>query len=181
MEQQQNELFAMIGELTYKLQLAQRENERLTDEVRTKTDLSTSVINDYNRLSVMIISANEENAQLKGQLLQTQEEVRVLERSIGICRPVRQTNSWRQDEIDDLEHSMRFCTPQRQTCEDSWMNNQADEPYGGGFMDIDNDLYDDNILEERICLEPQSSYQNHVITDEQMAGVYGEVFMETGI
>jgi hypothetical protein len=178
MEQQQNELFAMIGELTYKLQLAQRENERLTDEVRTKTDLSTSIINDYNRLSVMIISANEENAQLKGQLLQTQEEVRVLERSIGICRPVRQTNSWTQDEIDELEHSMRFCIPQRQTCEDSWMNNQAD----GGLMDIDNDLYDDNnIVEEMICLEPQSSYQSHVITDEQMAGVYGEVFMETGI
>ena len=167
MEQQQNELFAMIGELAYKLQLAQRENERLTDEVRTKIDLSTGIINDYNRLSVMVISANEENAQLKAQIHQTQEEVRVLERSIGICRPVRETNSWTQDEIDELEDSIsNYCTSQRQTCEDSWMNNQVDEPYEGGLMDIDNDLYDDNIVEERICLEPQSSYQGDVITDE---------------
>lgn len=91
MEQQQNELFAMIGELTYKLQLAQRENEQLADEVRRKSELCTSILNDRNRLFSMNTSSTEENAKLKEKLKKTEEERNAVENSIGIFRPQRQT------------------------------------------------------------------------------------------
>ena len=52
MEQQQNELFALIGQLTYRLRLVEAENEKLKDENRTTTEKLQDMARDYTRIVV---------------------------------------------------------------------------------------------------------------------------------
>jgi hypothetical protein len=68
MEQQQNELFTMIGELTYRLQLAQRENERLADENQTMCQERRDMVNEYNMTFDMYNDLRSENALLRARL-----------------------------------------------------------------------------------------------------------------
>jgi len=89
MEQQQNELFAMIGQLMYKLQLVQRENERLVDENETKTETCARLLKEYNTHFVVSDSLRKENDELKEKIATVEAERNSLERSIGLGRPQR--------------------------------------------------------------------------------------------
>jgi hypothetical protein len=103
MEQQQNDLFAMIGELTYRLQLAQRENERLIDENRRQRELCSSIVNDRNQLFNMSLNADKTISELKEKLNETEYQRDML-----------------------AQGSLRHFSLQRQTCADTWTNVMTD-------------------------------------------------------
>lgn len=140
MEQQQNDLFAMIGELSYKLQLAQRENERLIDENRRQRELCSSIVNDQNQLFNMSLNADKTISELKEKLDETEYQRDML-----------------------AQRSLRQVSLQRQTCADTWTN-------------VLNDVDEDNILEEQICLQP--IHKVDAITEEQIEGFYRDEMME---
>lgn len=73
MEQQQDELFAMIGQLTYRLQLAQRENERLADESLTLRENISYLNTEYNTIFTTCNSLTSENAELKARIARIEE------------------------------------------------------------------------------------------------------------
>jgi hypothetical protein len=138
------------------------------------------MINDRNHLFNMRANADEENSQLREQLRQAQDQVIELERSIS--RPIRQNRiaSWTQEELNEVERSMRNCGLGSQTCEEnSWINNHLDEPYEEILMDIDNTLLYNNT--DNICLQSEVRDENHVMTDEEMVGLYREGFVERGM
>ena len=83
MEQQQNELFALIGEVTYRLRLVEAENEKLKDENRTTTEKLQDMTRHYNETFA-------ENEQLKKKLQEIEEERKAAETAMGFGRPMRQ-------------------------------------------------------------------------------------------
>jgi seryl-tRNA synthetase len=90
MEQQQNELFAIIGELTYRLRMLEGENEKLKEEVNEKTEKIKDVTEAYNEEFSTVQRLLLENEELKSKLKQFEEEKHAAERAMGFGRPVRQ-------------------------------------------------------------------------------------------
>lgn len=102
MEQQQNDLFAMIGELAYRLQLSQRENERLSHEnqmmVERKKFLDEQLTHEINANNAFV----RENNTLKDQIA-TLEGKSNSSKLLG--RPQRQYGH--EDRLTD-EHIAQF-------------------------------------------------------------------------
>lgn len=68
MEQEHHELFAMIGMLTYKLQLAEKENEKLSNENYTNSETCKKLQVEINRIFKMNHELTIENQLLQEKL-----------------------------------------------------------------------------------------------------------------
>jgi len=68
MEQEHHELFAMIGMLTYKLQLAEKENEKLSNENYTNSETYKKLQVEFNSIFKMNHELTVENQLLKEKL-----------------------------------------------------------------------------------------------------------------
>jgi chromosome segregation ATPase len=112
MEQQQNDLFAMIGELTYRLQLVEREKERLEEEnqtlARSVDSLKTEVLS--NDKTIQFLQTNYNSAMRENQLISTELDqtrmknedldkmLRAAENALDLGHPVRQYNRIEYDD-----------------------------------------------------------------------------------
>jgi hypothetical protein len=135
MEQQQNELFAMIGQLMYKLQLVQRENERLVDENETKTETCARLLKEYNTHFVVSDSLRKENDELKEKIATVEAERNSLERSIGLGRPQRDNG----DDNDYITADELMNGYYRE--EDEMADEHVRWMYTQGFMNTDEEPY----------------------------------------
>jgi hypothetical protein len=185
MEQQQNELFAMIGELTYRLQLAQRENERLADENQTIREDRTNIVNEYNITFNRCEELRSENAVLRVRVAGLDEQIASQERNCNSQITNEQMAGFYGEELIDGGR------PQRQ---DSVIDHamQMAGFYGGeeagGFLQrqssINADQMTDDAMEidepmEDCCLQRQASTNSMLMTDEEIAQYYGDGSAET--
>ena len=135
MEQQQNELFAMIGQLMYKLQIVQRENERLVDENETKTETCARLLKEYNTHFVISDNLRKENEELKEKIATVEAERNSLERSIGLGRPQRDYG----DDNDYITADELMNGYYRE--EDEMADEHVRWMYTQGFMNTDEEPY----------------------------------------
>ena len=184
MEQQQTELYAMIGELTYRLQLAQRENERLVDESHTTTqerraenhrmrEERTNMVNEYNMTLNTCEDLRRENEMLRERLA-TAEVHSIMQADIinnQLAGLYVSGRPQRQDSV--IDHALLMT------------DEQMDGFYGGGAVGglqrqasvSAMQMTDDDAMEidepiESCCLQRQAS--NSLMTDEEIQQYYGE-------
>jgi hypothetical protein len=184
MEQQQTELYAMIGELTYRLQLAQRENERLVDESHTMNqerraenhrmrEERTNMVNEYNMTLNTCEDLRRENEMLRERLA-TAEVHSIMQADIinnQLAGLYVSGRPQRQDSV--IDHALLMT------------DEQMDGFYGGGAVGglhrqasvSAMQMTDDDAMEidepiESCCLQRQAS--NSLMTDEEIQQYYGE-------
>ena len=194
MEQQQNELFAIIGELTYRLQLAQRENERLADENQTMRQERRDMVNEYNMTFDMYNDLRSENALLRARLAEEEERIASQERNCN-----NYYNQITNDQMAGLYGEEPVCggRPQRQDSVIDHALLMTDEQmagfYGGeesgGCLQRQASIHavqmtDDDAMEidepmEHCCLQRQASTASMLMTDEEIAQYYGDCSVET--
>lgn len=112
MEQQQTELFALIGEIIYRLQISDREKQRLIDENHTLSmsldSMKAEIVSNSKSIQFLQTEYNfamKERQLLSNELDHTRRKnneldtmLRAAEREIGLSPPVRQYN---RIEFDD--------------------------------------------------------------------------------
>lgn len=172
MEQQQTELYAMIGELTYRLQLAQRENERLVDESHRMREERTNMVNEYNMTLNTCEDLRRENEMLRERLA-TAEVHSIMQADIinNQLAGLYSGRPQRQDSV--IDHALLMT------------DEQMDGFYGGGAVGglqrqasvSAMQMTDDDAMEidepiESCCLQRQAS--NSLMTDEEIQQYYGE-------
>jgi len=188
MEQQQNELFAMIGELTYRLQLAQRENARLADENQTMREERTDIVNEYNMTLNRYNDLRSENATLMVRLAGLEEQIASQERNGNNCNNQITNEQMAGFYGEEVNGGGR---PQRQ---DSVIDHAMQiagfygEEEAGGCLQrqasINADQMTDDAMEidepmEDCCLQRQASTNSILMTDEEIAQYYGDGSAET--
>jgi chromosome segregation ATPase len=181
MEQQQNDLFAMIGELTYKLHLTQTNNERLADESLRMREALSYTNKEYNTIFTTCNNLRSENAELRANIAKIEDAHKSLEESIGIFRPQRQRCDDRLTVEDlvgvesmytgnDFDDDDEIDMPRRQ-----YANNLTDKDiaifYEEEAMEIDDQHMSD-------FYEEAQNEAAEEITNEEMEWMYSQGFMD---
>jgi chromosome segregation ATPase len=181
MEQQQNDLFAMIGELTYKLQLTQTNNERLADESLRMREALSYTNKEYNTIFTTCNSLRSENAELRANIARIEDERNRLEEVMGIFRPQRQRCDDRltvedlvgveaMDTDTDFDSDDEIDMPRRQ-----YANNLTDEDIARFYEEEAMEIDDQHMSE---LYEEAHNEATEDMTNEEMEWMYSQGFMD---
>jgi hypothetical protein len=185
MEQQQDELFAMIGQLTYRLQLAQRENERLADENARMREDRMNMINEYNMTFNRCEGLTSENATLRETVARAENIINnnyfTNDQMAGLYgeEPIGGGRPQRQDSV--IDHALLITDEQMAGfyggeesggCLQCQMSIHAVQMTDDDAMEIDEPMED-------CCLQRQASTNSMLMTDEEIAQYYRDGSAET--
>jgi hypothetical protein len=166
MEQQQNQLFAMIGELTYRLQLVQMENERLVDENQRNMERYAYIQSEYNSSFNICENLRNENAELMEKIARIEGE------RMEICRP-------QSDCAITNEEMARFYEEEAMEIDDNEIEWRAVNNNGREITSSQRECEFSDITDEQmrgLYGEPQNEVDEEM-TQQEMDWMYSHGFM----